>query len=288
MKRVIILKSIFCPTYEYMHSSMDSIESIFRFINYYKLSQLYKITLILFGWYKCKKYNDIFMKYIENINNDNMIRINLYFHQINYGKCWYLKKISFLLNKNNIDYYLYLDHDINLTISNNIFNLTQIISMYNVVYINQYNDCRHQPDVYSCIKTIDNFKLGIPSDNSLYSLAAGCFMMNKYSFDYLSELNIISVYGLEEVLISKIFTKYNIKPILVINYYVNHPFDANILFKKWKLDLSLKVINYINNMNNIDFSTENNIHSKTENNIHSKFYNTTLESSINFWNYHSI
>jgi len=245
MKKLFV-KSIFIPNNEYLKKNIMSLESMVNISDNY--------DYVFFGWINNKKDHDEVFYYIEQEFNNYKFFID----KINYGKSYYLKKLSKLIT--GYDYYTIVDHDIIFNDFDFFKNKIYQKIDFNFLVFNQKEDCRHTSVPFFNIINKDNIKYAII--DKISSVGIGCFICDNYFWNILVDLPVNSVYGLEEYFIEMLCQGKNIKSILLIDYYVYHPYDNNLEYKQWKHNICDELIK----------------------NITSNIYNNSIESSSNFWN----
>ena len=224
--KILIIKSIFIPSTDYLKTNIDSIQSIITYI--YK--QKCETTLVLSGWIK---NNDDIIKIKELFIYNNII-LDIWFE--NRGKIHLLNNICKYNNEHNI--LLYLDHDI--YIKDDIFNdIDSLLNDKIMISFTQYPDNRHNELVYLNEITINN-KTYNYSTNNLH-MASGCFIVKTDIIDLFKTLYSSYVYGEEDILIANLLTKHNYIHLLSQNQVI-HPSEQNKEYDKWKEHMIFKII----------------------------------------------
>ena len=266
MKSILIVKTLFCPDIKQFNKSFDSTNNLINFIRYNSINNIYNIDILLIGWIKDDTHN---IKINKLINNTNIFTNKYYIRlKINYGKYFMFKFINKYFN--NHSYLLFLDHDIFLdSLTSSIFNVVSDIFESNlkinnkqigIIAINHLEDLRHQISTLDRCTVINNNKLLYSSVNNLTSIALGCFFITRDCINIFNNIDMIGVYGLDDYHIQHKINNIDYIPVLLNDFYIIHPYDDNINYKLWKVNIVDKLIN--NNLN---------------------FYRT-VEDSINFWN----
>ena len=224
--KILIVKSIFIPSTDYLKTNIDSIQSIISYI--YK--NKYETTVVLSGWIK---NNDDIIKIKKLFINNNII---LDIWSENKGKIYLLNNICKYNIEHNI--LLYLDHDI--YIKDDIFNdIDSLLNDKIMISFTQYPDNRHNELVYLNEITI-NDKTYNYSTNNLH-MASGCFIVKTDIIDLFKTLYSSYVYGEEDIVIANLLTKYNYTHLLSQNQVI-HPLEQNKEYDKWKEHMIFKII----------------------------------------------
>lgn len=263
MKKILVLKTLFCPNQEYFDINFNTIMSLSEFFSENKINAKYNIHLLIIGWCKLTEQRKLIDKLVSKYSVYQNIDC-LYFN-INYGKYFYLKIIDKYYDEH--DFVMCVDHDIffddaSMKLFDNISKVFSTVSDIGIVALNHQEDNRHQLSMLQKYTEIDD-QTYLYSDIK-GSIAFGCFFIKDVCVDILKEIPLRSVYGFDEVIIQKKFLTKGYVTVLADAMYVIHPFDKNLSYKLWKIQIVKKIID-CHNSNVFD-------------------YNTSLESSINFWN----
>lgn len=254
---IIVIRSIFCPNDHYYKVTMEGIDNMLKY--FLDVDVIY----YFYGWVREKTHYISLKHYLD----DNGFFGDLC--RINYGKLYHFSNLinllssgEFLLQDDFENILIYFDHDILLdgTLDHDL--LKNSISLFKnsnagILAFNQLVDNRHQLDIYNNSFLECDLELG--RSDTIYSIALGAYII---SYDCLLSLtlSISSVYGLDDSIIIKscIDNGYNVY--VLLDYYIIHPFDTNLFYKHWKINMVSKLI---------------------ENDIS---YMNSIESSLNFWN----
>jgi hypothetical protein len=212
--------------------------------------------IILIGY--CKKE---FLKSVQQLIKTNQYEIKFINFKINLGKYYIFNEIGNMkLPKNTLIWYM--DHDIYPDkLYNNFQILKELINLHDIgiVAFNQKNDIRHQYNIYFN----ETFKLSThlvyPEEGDYGSIALGSFVISSNKIKILCELDKLSVYGMDDYYMNKLFSLKKLPTYVLKEYFIIHPFDKNLNYKKWKLQ-----------------TIQNLIENKLS-------YEQSIQSSINFW-----
>ncbi|CAH6421088.1 Hypothetical protein KVN_LOCUS129 [uncultured virus] len=253
---ILIAKSLFCPNDYYLNVTIESIKNLIKLIDEI---HFFKYKLLFIGWSKDPKI----MGKIEEISNKYSMVFDIW--KINYGKYHIFNKMKKYLGTSK--YVLYLDHDILFENNLNLFsNLVKIIDLsikdkqIGLIALNQKNDNRHKMEIFEHKFILEEFRLLY--SNNCYSVALGCFFTKSVYLESVSELDEISVYGLDDYNLSNAFMEKGFLVVVAQDISVIHPFDKNQKYINWKL----KTVKNLLDSNN-EF-----------------YYWKTIEESINLWN----
>jgi len=263
MKKILFVKSVFCPNETYFKISIESliqnIESIMSIVSIIPKKEDIYVYLYCLGW--ISNFSDIFeliLSYIECPFD----RFFTDLWKINYGK--YKIFNSIIDFKLDYDYLIYLDHDINFY--SNFYDLIALSDCkifgksIGLIMFNQKGDNRHHVNNLDKKIVMNNIKIKWNNNNiNEKSLACGAFCASYNVIKNIDKLKVISVYGLDDYnLLSNVKLKGYVN-ILAKNVYVFHPFDKCVEYCNWK---KANVIKSIYGMN----------------------YNENIQDSINLWN----
>ena len=281
MNKILIVKTLMCPTSSLFSATFDGIYSMIEYIRDNEIHKYYKIKLFAIGWVPTKDCRQMIKKLIKQ-HKYLFNSIKIHFFNINYGKYFMLKLIPLLIQrkyktKNKIKFILYLDHDILFDMSETdlfqyvekVFDKNPIVKekMIGIICPDQIDDNRHQSNMcYQYYKMSNNF-LYYPEEGNYLAIASGCMFIknNPTVLKVFNDLSIASVYGMDDYLIQEESQKNNLMVILLKDKHIRHPYERNILFKKWKLQTVEDIINNDDETND-------------------RSYFKSLTSSINFWN----
>jgi hypothetical protein len=263
---ILLVKSIFCPNKKYYDQTINSIIDMIDFVNYINKDNI-KITCLIIGWTKFKEYNDKIINILDKYKS-LFINISFDFFTINYGKYHIFNNIKKYIMHNDISTILYLDHDIQIELSDiNIFHTLNNLLRHSVsdnrigvIALNQKGDNRHQPDIYQHKQHIDNIIILHPDVLSFGSIASGAFYASADCFKIIGNLECLVVYGLDDYYLSKKIYESNYKHVVIKDMYVYHPFNDDKQYTTWKRKQVIQLIS-----------------DKIS-------YQKTVQESINFWN----
>jgi hypothetical protein len=239
---MIIIKTIFCPDSDNLLSFEKSILELYYFLDG---NNIIPQKIILIGYYKpC--FKSFFVQLLK-LREFNIEIIN---YSINYGKYYYFNIIG-NMNLSNDIFVWYLDHDIypsNITQLNIISDVLNDNKDIGIFALNQQGDCRHQYSAFLNFRKLGTLNLSCSEDNDYGSIALGSFFILSNKLKLFIKLRKRAVYGLDDLEIIKLLCDSKYKNYILYDKYVYHPYDLNIEYKKWKLDivqnLLLKNISY--------------------------------------------
>jgi hypothetical protein len=263
--KILLVKSIFCPTNEYLNVTIKSLIKINIFIHFMIQFDM-EFDLLLIGWsHKYKNILDCLLKLIKF----NFANIFTEYWAINYVKYKILNyMIDFTKKNNNYENVIYLDHDIYFDIIfmhnfNKIACLNDLLinnKNIGLAAFNQKEDVRHQPLIYE--NSFNNDGLKIIWTDEISAIATGAFIISCSTLQKLDYFKLKTVYGLDDFLLCKQLKDRGLINIVLENCVVVHPYDVcinNEKYKQWKKNNIIKTINdNINYYTNIEESM--NIH----------------------------
>lgn len=272
--KILIIKSLFCPTKQFLDVTIKSIVKTNIFFNLLnkKNSDHRTCSDILFiGW--INKFESDFLSFI---NNYHLIFQNIYqdFWYLNYGKYELINRaIDYSKQYSDYDFILYMDHDVYLDFNSvNLFINIQNLQKFTIggktlgmIAFNQVQDTRHQNDIFENKIICDELELVYPSKNG--AIASGSFIMHPNCFVSMSHFDKLSIYGLDDYYLTEKLLELNYINVVISNINIVHPFDSNHKYTAWKKNHLLKLINRVNNDHKDNHS-----------------YGIDLQESINFWN----
>lgn len=252
---ILICKSIFCPDNEQLNVTINSIEFMTKYL---KDSDII-IDYYFVGWCM-NKYRDTIINFIKN----KKINHSILFFDINLGKYEIINKIIEKIS-DRYNYFIYFDHDI--IIQQDFYNRLHKIGAIMMQKINdkpigllafdQLDDNRHSNSAYN--NQCNN--ICYPDDNIYGAVADGAFVGNIECFKDIEKLQPMSAYGMDDYYLSKKIKDNKYLCCIINDIYVQHPYEKNDKYKKWKKYIVEKTIN----------SSEN-------------IYFLTVEDASNFWN----
>jgi len=225
--KLLIVKSLFIPTTDYLQTNINSIKTI----NLHK----YDTTLVLSGWIK---NNDDIIKIKELVEHikQYMSNVILDIWNENKGKTYLLNNM-YKYNTCQKNTLLYLDHDI--YIKDDIYDDIESLNDNNMISFTQYPDNRHNEMVYMNEITINNKKYNYPTDN--LHMASGCFIVKTNIINLFKTLYSKYIYGEEDILIANLLTEHKYIHLLSKNRVI-HPYDKLKEYDTWKNNMIFKVI----------------------------------------------
>jgi len=241
--RILILKSVFCPTEHYLDVTLSSLYKLSIFVN---LITDVEFDLLLVGWvHNFRSYIDLSSKLCKFAYN------NIY-HELwtlNYGKYKILNYMIDFINSssNEYDCVMFFDHDVYLDILS-ISKFKSIANLINndklgLIAFNQKGDVRHQIAIYENSDTIGDLKIVWPNNDFIGPIATGGFILSKASLLKLDKFNLISVYGLDDHFLCKQLSNKKLLNIVINDIYITHPFDNNEKYILWKKENIIKTAN---------------------------------------------
>lgn len=244
---ILIIKSIFCPNEIFLQKMFDSIIKIDTYTNLFDKNNKYNLLLV--GW--CNQQENSIDLFIELLNPK--LNISKIYWPINYGKYKLFNDLKVYADQNIHQCIIYLDHDIYFDFNfNTMMDINEISKLFledeiikiGLIAFNQKIDVRHQSDIYDNQLKINNINICWP--NTFGSIACGAFMINPVIINKLSDIALVSVYGLDDVALVTELNNNCYKSIVLENYYVVHPFTDNYIYNKWKYDMVMKLISGTN------------------------------------------
>jgi hypothetical protein len=277
----LFVRSVYSPDYENFKITFKNIINTFQLI----ISQMssisssissskshHNIQLLLIGYIPKKKWQLLLIQLINNYIDK--INIHIEFFSINKGKYVMFNYIGELLtNHQNISFasydgILYCDHDIIFDkMYEELFTKLHTLSKEKIndkpiglIALNQMSDIRHQVNIYDNKIVLNGAKLVYPDILTNGAIALGCFYCDANIFSMILPLEIISVYGLDDLIIINKIVANNYNPVVCLDYTVDHPMSINKKYIEWKYNMVLNIIK-----------------KKIS-------YNESMQQSINFWN----
>ena len=243
--KILLAKTIFCPTHKYF---TDTITSIIKTDMFIKLTQIdVEFDLYLIGW--GYKFINMINSFIRTISH-SFKNIHTNFWIINYGKYKIFNDlIEFTNNNHKYDYIIYMDHDVFFDFSS-IFKFSsflqsglQIFKTHNIgiIAFNQKLDCRHQ--MFSCENSISANEFVYVWSKTDGAIATGAFIVQTDVFKSISKFEMIAAYGLDDYHLCNKLTHMTYLNVILTNVFVCHPFDGNDEYAKWKKNNIIKLIN---------------------------------------------
>jgi hypothetical protein len=268
--KILIIKSLFCPTKHYLDVTIKSIVKTniyFNLLDKKNCNDHIFSDILFIGW--INRFEKDFLSFIENYK---LIFENIYqdFWYLNYGKYELINRIiDFSKKINNYDYILYMDHDVYLDFNSvNIFIHIKNLQKFTIdnkplgmIAFNQTQDVRHQNDIFENKIMCDDLELVYPSKNG--AIASGAFIAQPDRFASMTHFNKLTIYGLDDYFLTGRLLELNYINVVISNISIVHPFDSNDRYSVWKKNHLLKIINVRNN---------------------DSMYSIELQESINFWN----
>lgn len=270
--KILIIKSLFCPTAEYYRINVNSLMCVNNCINSAMSADLY-----LIGWVYLYK-NDLDSFILRN--KMNFTKINKDTWPINFGKYkLYNRMIDIAKSYLSYDIIIYMDHDVYFDKKNHD-ELTELLCTINtlryiniksrhlgMIAFNQTDDVRHRPDIYENSIDYNGIKLVYP--NCVGSIAGGAFLIFPETLSGMNYFDEITIYGLDDYYFDQQLIQKGYINVVLRDIYIIHPFDANNNYKTWKHDHLLKLIQ---KMKICDAEKGN----KSD-------YYREIQDSINFW-----
>ena len=259
--KILIAKSIFCPNTENLNITLSSLVKI---DTYFKMLNIH-YDLLLIGWINTFEKDITGLLKLHPFYYTNITKI---YWNINYGKYKIINTIKQFLNNKDYDLLLYFDHDVHIRIlcDEAISHITTLLSLKindkipGLLVFNQKKDVRHQPDIYENQLILQNIQVCYPSN--IASIATGGFAINVKIYCQMPDLELISVYGLDDYYLLKSINDMGFINIILMNDYIIHPFRDNKHYSQWKYNIISDLITNKYNSN----------------------YFQSIENSINFWN----
>lgn len=243
--KLLLVKSLFCPNAIYLQQNFNALTKLdcfFKLLN----SNSIKIDLYLIGWANIYAQEiDIYLKLIKF----NFNRIIKQYLPINFGKYYFFNIVKESEHICDYEYIMYMDHDIYLEF-NNFDTFQEIFALFDhkinnkyigLIVFNQKEDCRHQKDIYENKTNVNNINICWPNIHG--SIACGCFISKTNIFSCLDSFELLSVYGFDDMYLTKQFEKKNYITVVLEQIYVIHPLYVNKIYDKWKSDVIINLIN---------------------------------------------
>lgn len=275
--KILVIKSLFCPTKHYLDVTIKSIVKTNIYFNLLNKKNCHHISpdILFIGW--INRFETDFLSFIKNYQ---LMFQNIYqdFWYLNYGKYELINRvIDFSKKINDYDFILYMDHDVYLDFNSinlfiNIKDLQKFIiddKPLGLIAFNQTQDIRHQNDIYENKIMCNDLELVYPSKNG--AIASGSFLAHPDRFASMVYFNKLSIYGLDDYYLTERLLELNYINVVISNISIVHPFDPNYQYSVWKKNHLLKLI---------DRCCNDCCHKCTND---SK-YSIDLQENINFWN----
>lgn len=270
---ILLLRTIFAPNELHIKSNIDSFRSSLNTIRTILIHNQnidinfdINFDIKMLGWVALnvrhlfiEQLNDVMNEYNDIVNmSDKRCKIEYDFFDNNYGKLHAIKTMIKNISMNSYVMFIYADHDIqfdesttefikllfceNITIKykSQQFNESKM-SHQNLpikfVSFRQRYDERHDPIIYTNnininINTNDNIRCHYSLNN--IHIASGCFVTDFDGITIISQLTSYSEYGDEDVLIGERLNELSLLHVVLVDYYVIHPYDIDITYSNWK------------------------------------------------------
>lgn len=238
----LVARSLFIPNKKYLEINLKSIQNT----NEYFKNQSGIFYLLLVGW--IGNYRNEIDNFINNF--DSVFKsIHIIYYTFNFGKYRIIQDIIKYLNKQSVTNIVYLDHDVMYDTNINS-DFQKIIDLFDIsingekiglLLYNQKNDNRHQSDIFDNHVIINNYNL-IWSSLS-HSMACGAFISKKTHISQIIFNKPISVYGLDDMYLIDAIAKKKLMTLIMKDIYIDHPYDNNDKYNKWKKIIIERVIN---------------------------------------------
>lgn len=257
---ILVIKSLFAPNDEQFQNTFNTMDSLLNLNN-----DRHNITYCFCGWINDNK-NTLILKKKAIPGSLFLIK------GTNFGKMWYIKRVIDLIKNTgkNYDIVFYCDHDIIINFQLDIFELFSKIKMkmknIGFIALNQEEDCRHQVTCFANEINVQDNYLCYPEEEDYGSIATGCYITTYNNFEKIKDIKFNTVYGFDDYYINVYFISENLVNYVFRDINVIHPYDEDVNYKRWKLEM-------VNNI--IDYGI---------NKINTKFYYNTIQMSINYWN----
>lgn len=271
MNKILIVRAIFCPDYEQFKITFENLYNLLNYISSIK-SNIFSLDLLVIGWSKSNYSN--YFNILNKLYRDSKLFNNIFeeIFKINYGKYKILNHVKSIAN--NYDGIFYSDHDISIDLDHyglNIFRLfydatTTMINDKKISFIalNQKYDVRHQFNIYQNKITINKTEFVYPNLGSFGAIADGCFYIDGMEFSKMQDLELNTVYGLDDYYLLKGLYELGSIGVVAKDIFVKHPISNNFEYIEWKKN---KVLNLVKNLKN-----------------NKKFdYQIEIQQSNNFW-----
>jgi len=274
--KILIIKSLFCPTKHYLDVTIKSIVKtniFFNLLNKKNCDNHTSPDILFIGW--INRFETDFLSFIKNYQ---LMFQNIYqdFWYLNYGKYELINRvIDFSKKYHDYDFLLYMDHDVYLDFNSvNLFINIQNLQRFTIdgktlgmIAFNQTQDIRHQNDIFENKIMCDDLELVYPSKNG--AIASGSFIIHPDRFATMVHFDKLSIYGLDDYYLTGRLLELNYINVVISNISIVHPFDSDHRYSVWKKNHLLKLINCIDNCHG---------------HKNDSMYSIDLQESINFWN----
>lgn len=242
--KILFVKTVFSPNHHFLTINFNALTNFLDLLEYCNLDSIEPTVLIL--------------GYTNSINLINQLLIDrkgkypivTNFWSVNYGKYYAFNQINQYLLCNRHDYVFYNDHDIIFDFDNSNL-IKQLIECFEsgvtinskkigAIFLNQKEDCRHQPSIYQNQIRIDQKLYVYPAEADITSVASGCFILKSDILTENEPFELISVYGMDDYYLIKKLSKYCY--VVSIDLYCIHPYENTTYYNEWKKNMILTLI----------------------------------------------